>query len=242
MTIRRCRPAAGILAALFCVLTPAAKAQPWVSLETHTRYLAMGDSISAGFGAMPATQGFTYDLYQTGAIDNITNTLFCVMAVPGAKSQDVFQYQVPQAHLFLDDTGQPYRKVITLTVGGNDLLQVLGGADPGAVLTALGTNLGAILGALKTQFPDAEILVANYYDPKLPVPNERDLVIGLNQVIAAVAAGFGVKLVDVFSAFDGRNGLLLIDKKGADAFQIHPTDAGHRVIAAAFKAALKPAK
>ncbi len=206
-TTRNYRHAAGLLTALFFVLTPLAQAQPWVSFDTHTRYLAMGDSISAGYGAMPATQGFTYNLYQSGAIDNVNNTLFCVEAVPGARSQDVLFYQVPQAHLFLDDTGKPYRKVITLTVGGNDLLQVLAGADPTAVLTAFGHNLGLILGVLHSQFPDAQIYVANYYAPELPVPGEKDFVLALNQTIALVAASLqtsAVTVVDVFSAFQGR--------------------------------------
>lgn len=241
MTMKRSYvQAAGILAVIFFVLIPVAQAQPWVSFDTHTRYLAMGDSISAGYKAMPATQAFTYNLYQSNAIDNVNNTLFCVMAVPGAMSQDVLSYQVPQAHLFLANTGQSYRKVITLTVGGNDLLQVLQGADPTIVLAAFGQNLGQILGQLRFQFPDARIYVANYYDPKLPVASEKDLVIALNQVIAIVASQVPqVKLVDIFTAFEGRSGLLLIEKKGSDILQIHPTNTGYRVITDAFAAAIK---
>ena len=49
-----------VLLALAFSLTPWAQAQPWVSIESHTRYMALGDSISAGYGAMPATQGFVY--------------------------------------------------------------------------------------------------------------------------------------------------------------------------------------
>ncbi len=231
-----------LLPALVFALLPAAQAQPWVSFETHTRYLAMGDSISAGYGAMPATQGFTYDLYQSGAIDNINHTLFCVMAVPGALSQDVLLYQAPQAERFFQDTGQPYRRVITLTAGGNDLLQVLKGADPADVLASFGQNLGLILSRLRSRFPDALIDVANYYDPKLPVQGEKDLIAALNGVIASVAGSFHapeITVVDVFSAFEGRSGLLLSEKNGSGAEQIHPTNAGYRVIAETFTAAIK---
>jgi len=227
-----------------CVLVclPGAQAQPWVSFDTHTRYVAIGDSISMGYGAMPSTQGFTYQLYQSGAIDSINNTLFCPMAVSGALSKDVLDYQVPQVGRFLSNTGQPYRKVITLTVGGNDLQQVLGGADPTAVLTALGTNLYQILASLTTQFPDARIYVANYYDPRLPIPGVDALVVMMNQVIAGTVANFpgSVSLVDVHSAFQGRSGLLLIEKKGAEPLQVHPTNAGHRVIADVFAKAIRP--
>jgi lysophospholipase L1-like esterase len=41
-------------------------------------------------------------------------------------------------------------------------------------------------------------------------------------------------LVDVYEAFLGRTGLLLIERHGASAFEVHLTNAGHRVMAAAF--------
>jgi lysophospholipase L1-like esterase len=221
-------------------LTPLAQAQPWVSFQTHTRYMALGDSVSAGYGAMPATQGFVYQLYQSGAIDKVNNTLFCAAAIPGALSEEVLDYQVPQVGRFFADTGVPYRKVVTLTLGGNDLLQILNGADPTTVLTSVGNNLFLILTHLTMKFPDARIYVANYYDPRLPVPGEDALVAGLNQVIGGVVARFpeNAVLVDVHSAFDGRSGLLLIEKKGSNAFEVHPTNAGYRVMTQAFEEAI----
>jgi lysophospholipase L1-like esterase len=204
--------------------------------------LALGDSISAGYGAMPATQGFTYSLYQSGAIDTINNTLFCGMAVPGASSQDVLLYQVPQARLFFQNTGQQYRKIVTLTVGGNDLFRVLEGVDPAVIFATFGNNLGQILAQLRSQFPDALIYVGNSYDPKLPVPGERELILALNRVIASVVAFLNapeVKVVDVFSAFEGRSGLLLSEKQGSDIGQVHPTNAGYREIANAFSTTIK---
>ena len=171
-------------------LMPLAQAQPWVSFQTHTRYMALGDSISAGYAAMPATQGFVYQLYQSGAIDKVNNTLFCAAGIPGALRKDVLDYQVPQVGRFFADTGMPYRKVVTLTLGGNDVLQVLGGADPSTVLASFSNNLFLILTRLTTQFPNARIYVANYYDPRLPVPGEDALVAGLNQVIGGVVGLF----------------------------------------------------
>ncbi len=227
---------------LLITMAPAAWAQYWVSFAQDTRYLALGDSLTAGYAAHPATQGFAYRLYQGGAIDNINHMLFCNIGVPGAKSEDVLFYQVPQTKLFLTDTGETYRKVITLTVGGNDMLQVLEGKDPTVVLTTFGGNLASILGSLVSKFPDARIYVANQYDPMLPVPNEAVLVASLNQVITNVTQLFpadNVVLVDVFSAFQGKNGLLLIEKKGSDQFQVHPTDAGYRVMAQAFADAIR---
>ena len=221
-------------------LMPLAQAQPWVSFQTHTRYMALGDSISAGYGAMPATQGFVYQLFQSGAIDKVNNTLFCAAGVPGALSKDVLDYQVPQVGRFFSQTGMPYRKAVTLTLGGNDLLQVLGGADPTAVMTSVGNNLFLILTQLTTEFPEARIYVANYYDPRLPVPGGDLLVAALNQAIGGVVGLFpeNAVLVDIHSAFDGRSGLLLIEKKGAGALEVHPTNAGYRVITRAFEEAI----
>lgn len=50
-----------------------------------------------------------------------------------------------------------------------------------------------------------------------------------------------VALVDTFSAMEGRSGLLLIEKRngftGAFEFEIHPTNAGHTLIAREFEKA-----
>jgi lysophospholipase L1-like esterase len=234
------RVSIGVLLLGVLLTAPAAWAQYWVSFAEDTRYMALGDSLSAGYGAHPATQGFVYQLYQGGVIDNVNHTLFCNTGVPNATSADVLAYQVPQVGLFFADTGQTYRQVITLTVGGNDLLQILGGADPSEVLPTFGRNLFAILQGLVTTAPDARIYVANQYDPQLGVSNEALLIAMANQVVAGVVQLFPtVTVVDIFSAFEGRNGLLLVEKRGADQFQVHPTDAGYRVMAKAFADAIK---
>ncbi len=230
----------GVLCLVLVLIASGAWAQYWVSFEDHTRYMALGDSLSAGYAAHPATQGFVYQLYQSMVIDDVNHTLFCNAAVPNALSQDVLLYQVPQVGLFLFDTGTPYRQVITLTVGGNDLLQIIDvGANPTTVIGTLAHNLGAILGNLAATFPDARIYVANQYDPRLGLPGEALLVAGANQAIAQVVQLFPTAtLVDVFSAFDGRSGLLLVEKRGA-GFQVHPTNAGYGVMEKAFADAIR---
>jgi len=219
-----------------------AQAQPWTSFGSKTRYLAMGDSLSAGYGAMPATNGFTYELYQTGVIDQISNTLFCNMAVPGTVSDDVLKFQVPQVKRFFSQTDNDYIQVITLTVGGNDMMTVLNGADPTTVLQTLGSNMVAILTTLHLNFPNARIFVGNVYDPNLDITNEKQLVMALNQTIAFAVTASNTKsvtLVDVYSAFEGRHGLLLSDRPHSDIDQIHPTDAGYHVMAMEFEKAIQ---
>lgn len=228
--------------AVVFALSSAIQAQPWMSMDSHTRYAALGDSISAGYGALPATHGFPYQLYQGGVIDNVNNTLFAMMAVPGAMTSDVLDHQLPQLSRFLHPTGIPYRQVITLQIGANDLFQVMAGANPDTVLNTIGTNLYAILTRMTTDFPNARIYVGNYYDPQLPVSGEKVLIILMNQAIANVVGAFSaqsVVLVDVYSAFEGRNGLLLIEKKGANQYEAHPTNAGQNVIADVFAHAIR---
>jgi lysophospholipase L1-like esterase len=236
----------GALTVVLLMAAPAAWAQYWTSFDTDTRYMALGDSLSAGYGAKPATQGFVFRLYQSGVVDKLNNLLFCAAAVPSATSNDVLRFQVPQVQLFFADTGEPYRKVVTLTVGGNDAFSVLNpdgtvdlDAIPG-VLTAYGQNLSAILSVLVGTPGNIRVYVGNLYDPKLPIPGAEQIVAAMNQVTAQVVGAFHGKvvLVDLYSAFEGRSGLLLIERHGAAPDEVHPTNAGYGVMADAFADAM----
>ncbi|MDH5575846.1 MAG: SGNH/GDSL hydrolase family protein, partial [Nitrospirota bacterium] len=152
-------------------------------------------------------------------------------------SADVLNYQVPLAI-------NPYvPTVITLTVGGNDIAKILEeGANPTTVLTEFRANLFAIFSQLRTGLPNAKIYINNLYDiPELPLPPPgiRSIVLAFNGIIEGVAGIFNVPVADVFSAFEGRNGLRLIQRNGADQFEVHPSNAGHRAIAKAFKAVIE---
>ena len=237
---RTTRTLMGMVLLVGLLVTAPASAQYWTSFADNTRYMALGDSLSAGYGAHPATQGFVYQLYQSRAIDKVNNLLLCNVGVPNVMSADVLAYQVPMVPLFFAETGATYRKVITLTVGGNDLFQIFLGADAPTVIAILVDNLGAILGSLATTAPDAHIYVANQYDPRLGAPGEAELIAAANQAIAQVVSAFpNATLVDIFSAFDGRNGLLLAERRGAEPGQVHPTNAGYEVMAKTFADAIK---
>ncbi|HEY5974534.1 MAG TPA: SGNH/GDSL hydrolase family protein [Geobacteraceae bacterium] len=202
---------------------------PW-QFDNHTRYMAMGDSLSAGYGAIPATEGFVYLLYRSAVFDTVPNTLFCNAGVPGATSSDVLAHQVPQAIRDFRPT------VITLTVGGNDLVRIMDGADPATVLQEFQDNLVQIFLALRSapELQNTRIYIGNLYSiPEIPA--SEVIVPIFNQIVAGVAANFGVGVADVYSAFQGRSGLLLVERHGADPLQIHPTNAGYRAMARAFE-------
>jgi lysophospholipase L1-like esterase len=203
---------------------------PW-QLDGHTRYMALGDSIAAGYGAVPATQGYVYQLYQGGVFDTVPNTLFCNAAVPGATSKDVLDYQVRQVALF-------HPNVITLTVGGNDLLAIMNGADPMQVMNTFALNFEHILSKLRTTLPDARIYVSNQYS--VPEITGSDQIVPVfNGIVSQIAQSFNVTVADVYSAFEGRNGLLLIERHDAAPDQVHPTNAGYRAIADAFEIVIR---
>jgi lysophospholipase L1-like esterase len=218
---------------LFLVLLPTAVSAelPW-QFEPHTRYMALGDSLAAGYGAVPATQGYVYLLYHSGAFDTVPHTLFSNAGVPGATSRQVLDHQVPLAI----EAFQP--DVITITVGGNDLLRILSGANPADVLAEFQANLTQILLRLRAGLPEARIYVSNLYT--IPEIRGADQIVPLfNQVVVGVAAAFDVRVADFYGAFLGRSGLLLVERHGAGQYEVHPTNAGYRAMADAFVAAIE---
>jgi lysophospholipase L1-like esterase len=173
-----------------------------------------------------------YLLYREGVFDKVTNTLLSNAGVPGVTSRQLLDHQVPQA------IGAFRPTVITLTVGGNDLLRILKGADAGQVLSEFQTNFTLILQNLRTALPNARIVVSNLYT--IPqIPGADQVVPIFNQIVTGVASAFNVPVADVYSAFHGRHGLLLIERPGAAPDEVHPTNAGYRVMAQAFEAAIR---
>jgi lysophospholipase L1-like esterase len=107
------------------------------------------------------------------------------------------------------------------------------------VFQQFGLNLGQILCGLRQALPQARIYVHNLYDvPEITgaVPGGLQAVLTANVIVADVAMACGASVADVYSAFAGRTGLLLIERNGAGDFEVHPTNAGYRAIAAAFEA------
>jgi len=244
MTNRLIRSALALVAVL--AAAPALAQSPQVS-DTAVRYMALGDSIAAGFKAQPMTQGYAFLLYQNGAFAPMALTRFNDIAVVGATSEDVLMYQVPQALIPAARGGfQPQH--LTLTVGGNDLAAIYRYAATHtpqetqafaqATLFSYTQNLTLILAQLTTYLPAARVYVGNQYStPEVDAlfPGGAQIVAAFNAATASVVSGFPrVHLVDVFSAFLGRTGLLLIERQGASALEVHLTNAGHRAMADAF--------
>jgi lysophospholipase L1-like esterase len=239
--------AAMTIVAIAIAGAPAQAQQP--TPDDATRYAALGDSVAAGYKAQPATNGYTFLLYENGAFDRVTHTLFNNLSAVGATSEDVLLYQVPQALIPWTEGGfQPH--YVTLTVGGNDAvaIQRYAATNPSPLdlqlfiqqtIIAYAQNLGGILQALTTALPNVKIFVSNHYSvPEIEalLPGADLVLAAFNQTVQAAAAPFAgrVFVVDAYSAFLDRQGLLLIERRGASLFEVHLTNAGHRVMAQAF--------
>jgi lysophospholipase L1-like esterase len=162
-----------IVAAAFVLVAAGSATAQQPPPDDATRYMAMGDSIAAGYKAQPATRGYAFLLYESGVFDRVSATVFNNIATVGATSQDVLGHQVPLA-LIEAARGGFVPQHVTLTAGGNDLAAVHRFAATGpapavlqayisAALLAYQNNLAAILQALTQNAPGRKIYVANQY-------------------------------------------------------------------------------
>lgn len=246
---------------LALILVPAlAFAQ--VNFTKHSYYVGMGDSVAAGEGAMPVTNGYVYRLYSESAFDKKKEMDFANMAIRGARSWDLRDHQAPQV-LCAEPEQRP--TVVTITAGANDFFR----NDPDVVSSAQRVaqavdllldnegvlNLGAtpvydpVTGKKCRALQNVTILVSNYYILPHPVPEVFQLlnaaVQGFNQALGSlmqqvvVPAGSRVAVVDLYTPSLGRQGLVTMQRRlgytGPFDFDIHPTNLGHAFIAGEFK-------
>jgi lysophospholipase L1-like esterase len=133
---------------------------------------------------------------------------------------------------------------ITLDNGANDVTPCLLSPDPNCFLrtiAAVGANLDRALAELREAAPSAEIIVMKYYDPfAFNTPGTIAITELLDQAITNAAAAHGARLADALTPFN-----LVAPQPttlcGLGPFcplsDIHPNDAGYRVIAQQFWAA-----
>jgi lysophospholipase L1-like esterase len=213
------------------------------------RYISLGDSIAQGQGASDPALGFVELLARDEgnlAVDNL--------AVGGATTRDVIDRQLPPV-LPPAYGGQP--AFITISAGFNDVGELLAvpacGQDPAppacALDDALGRveeNIGEIMRKLRLAYPKTPVVVLLYpnffsgtggsWEASAHVVLAR-----LDAALRRVAARYPHTGVAVTAAaFEGKGRTLT---HWSDAIpDFHPNDAGHRVIANAFVAALRRVK
>src|SRR5262245_30943641 len=91
-----------------------------INFSKNGYYIALGDSVAAGEGALPVTSGYVYDLYDHGIFGNKQEMDFANVAVRGARSWELRYHQVSQV---LCSASVPRPTVVTITAGANDFLR-----------------------------------------------------------------------------------------------------------------------
>jgi lysophospholipase L1-like esterase len=233
-----------------------------INFEKSGYYVAMGDSVAAGEGAMPVTNGYAYRLYEQGTFGQKQATDFANVAVRGGRSWEFRDHQVSQV-LCAEPAQRP--TVVTITVGANDFLRGDTNIAGIALRVVEGIKLLLYNGTAAVSSPiidpttqtacrpltNVTILVSNYMSIPHPIPAvnaQLDAALrGFDQALRfivgqlPVPAGSRVAVVDVFTPSLDQSGLLLIEKRngfsGPFDFDVHPTNAGHALIARQFEAA-----
>lgn len=248
-------------AALGVVVAPAV-AHAQINFEKTGYHVAMGDSVAAGEGAMPVTNGYAYRLYDEGAFGHKQEMDFANVSVRGGRSWEFRDHQVPQV---LCATPRP--TVVTITAGANDFLR--GDNNILAIASRVVEGINRLLnnntafvsstvvdpatGLACPALTNVTILVSNYYSIPHPIP-QVDAILdsalsGFDGALrfllqfTNVPAGSRIAVVDLYTPSLGREGLVLIQRRlgftGPFDFDVHPTNAGHAFIAGEFGATWK---
>jgi lysophospholipase L1-like esterase len=238
--------------------------------ETPAHYVALGDSISIDdYSGGPGRGGASLlfanrddDFPEWAGRDLRTadpDTVFSLLATDGATTRTLLDAQLPRL------TALPaLPTLVTVTIGGNDLLGAYGDtAAAGDVVrraaAALDRALPEIAGLLA---PGGRIVVGTVYDPSdgtgdavrlglPPWPDAVAMIAELNEALRAGAARHGAAVAEIAERFRG-HGLLAGDPTARQARPadrnlwfcslIEPNAWGADGVRAAFSAAIGPVR
>jgi len=232
-------------------------------------YIALGDSQAFGVGTPREDKlGYGSVLHrslrtvdcQDGPQEVCPHVEFVNMSVPGAKSSDLIANQLqPAVDLIIqrNNDADPSNDVVlvTVTIGGNDLFDPVLAACSGGpsetcaetivdIFGSLATNLGIILGTLRTVAPNTQRVISTYDNPfgacfLAPLAPLADIVLeggslgdanlepGYNDIIRSVATATESDVADMF-------GKLAEDDWVGGEDCLHPDIRGYRTMAEIF--------
>ena len=162
--------------------------------------------------------------------------------------------QLQFAEAFL--TAHPTTQLVTIGLGTNDLQMIesrCGGDDDPCITSALQqvtANLSHIVRSLRAGPFAGALMLVDVYSIDYADPSSTLHAVELDRAIAAAAASSHVPLVDVFSGFSRAagsrgghtcaTGLLTPSGSPAAPCDIHPSDAGQRLLATLVEQAYRP--
>ena len=195
-------------------------------------YLALGDSLAAGYqpahddlaGGVDLKRGYADDVL-AGIQASDPKTQLVNLACPGERSTTMVTggicpyeegSQLDQALEFLHAHGR-YTRAITVQIGANDVQRCVDRATLvidmvciQAGMADVATYLPMILGKLRAEAPDAQVIVLNYYNPFLAAwltgntalaEQSAQLQATLNAIINQATTAADATLADVAEAF-----------------------------------------
>jgi lysophospholipase L1-like esterase len=154
-------------------------------------------------------------------------------------------------------SGDPI-STVSVQLGANDLFAVA--QSPGfftkpadqqlamiqSALSTVATNVGNVLGELRAQLPNADLIVMGYYNPYAAVPSNpfaadaAQAIQGLNAVLKADAQAFGARYVDTYTPFLGNEAAYTFITSSGSQYNVHPNDTGYQVIASQMEQVPEP--
>lgn len=220
-------------------------------------YLALGDSLAAGVGAPPG-EGYV-DLVHAAVADGSPGLELVNLGVSGETTGSVLAPggQLERAEAVLRERGDAVR-LVTVDLGANDGWGCLLRRDPGCLsrtLEDVEANLGEVLDRLRAAGgEDLPVVGMDYYVPLPPAvlddPAALERVLDLSERfrdgLRGVYAAYDVPVAAVGEAYGGSDAGR-VRELACDytlmcgpVTDIHPSPAGHRVIADEFLEVLPP--
>ena len=250
----RVREVPRVVMGVLVLLLALAVAALTASSASADPYVALGDSVGAGDGASAPQYRYVNRLYANyqpmlGA-DRLLNR-----SQPGATSTSL-KNEGQLATALADINAASDTKAVTIDIGGNDYLNgqcTTNWDDPSTC--PYRANLASILSQLKAGLAadpgDERFAVMAYYNPGVGLSSEAEFdlaELGANLAIGLADTGADVGLNDVIYQEAAKLSIPVADpspafKMNGQAFMadtVHPNDAGHGAIAAAFCAADPP--
>lgn len=227
-------------------------------------YVAMGDSVTrcCSLSGQQYPERFFKVLEQRGAADRLEN-----VGVGGETSSSIRGAQLSQATALIADP-RTDTTVLTLDIGGNDLLRSPGcsAGAPDFSLAACQPTLqnftanytallDSLLAALAADPGSERLIVVPYYNPSsgragqdAAAANTALVLLGADGRLDCAGQGAALGLNDIVACVGAQHGAGYADPypaflgKGDQWFAdtVHPNDAGHAAIADALAAALGP--
>jgi lysophospholipase L1-like esterase len=200
-------------------------------------YIALGDSVAAGIGSsLPRTRSYPAIVHEWLERQTAATAPFSNLAVPGETSASFVaagQFDRLREQLDRARAGGLPVAAVTLTLGGNEMLDVRAGAtsDRQATLDAFRSDYAAALGAVRDALgPDTPLVVTTYYDP---TDGDNTLqftdswwIAQFNAAIRDAARAAGATVADIHAAFLGHAA-----RYTHFPLDVHPTNDGHETYA-----------